>query len=89
MLILVGSGVIVYASAQRAGQRARSSSRSASASPSSRFASLVNLVVSAWLFRRAAETDSPALEGDAAHLRTDAYTSLGVLVGLALVHWTG
>ncbi|MGH2968438.1 MAG: cation diffusion facilitator family transporter, partial [Solirubrobacteraceae bacterium] len=27
--------------------------------------------------------------GDAAHLRTDAYTSLGVLVGLALVQWTG
>ena len=26
-------------------------------------------------------TDSPALEGDAAHLRTDAYTSIGVLVG--------
>ena len=49
----------------------------------------MNLVVSAWLFRRAAETESAALEGDAAHLRTDAYTSLGVLVGLALVHWTG
>jgi len=49
----------------------------------------VNLVVSAWLYRRAAATDSAALEGDAAHLRTDAYTSLGVLVGLALVHWTG
>jgi len=49
----------------------------------------VNLIVSAWLFRRAAETESAALEGDAAHLRTDAYTSLGVLVGLALVHWTG
>ena len=49
----------------------------------------MNLIVSAWLFRRAAETESPALEGDAAHLRTDAYTSLGVLVGLALVHWTG
>ena len=31
----------------------------------------------------------PALEGDAAHLRTDAYTSIGVLVGLALVSVTG
>jgi cation diffusion facilitator family transporter len=29
------------------------------------------------------------LEGDAAHLRTDAYTSIGVLVGLALVSVTG
>jgi cation diffusion facilitator family transporter len=33
--------------------------------------------------------DSPALEGDAAHLRTDAMTSAGVLVGLGLVQVTG
>ena len=33
--------------------------------------------------------DSPALEGDAAHLATDALTSLGVLVGLILVEITG
>ena len=38
---------------------------------------------------RARRRESPALEGDAAHLRTDAYTSLGVLVGLALVSVTG
>ena len=37
----------------------------------------------------ARETQSAALEGDAAHLRTDAYTSAGVLVGLALVQITG
>src|SRR3954451_5251975 len=48
-----------------------------------------NLAVSAWLFRRARETSSAALEGDAAHLRTDAYTSIGVLVGLGLVSVTG
>jgi cation diffusion facilitator family transporter len=53
------------------------------------FASLANLAVSTWLFRRARETSSPALEGDAAHLRTDAYTSIGVLVGLGLVSVTG
>ena len=53
------------------------------------FASVANLAVSSWLFRRARETSSPALEGDAAHLRTDAYTSIGVLVGLALVSVTG
>ncbi len=50
---------------------------------------VVNVVVSGILHRRARETDSPALEGDAAHLRTDAYTSGGVLVGLALVQITG
>jgi cation diffusion facilitator family transporter len=45
--------------------------------------------VSSYLYRQARLTDSPALEGDAAHLRTDAYTSVGVLVGLALVQITG
>jgi cation diffusion facilitator family transporter len=39
--------------------------------------------------RNARETESPALEGDAAHLRTDALTSVGVLTGLALVKLTG
>ena len=70
-------------------RRAPRSSRSASASPSSRSPPSVNLVVSQYLYRRARETDSAALDGDAAHLRTDAYTSLGVLVGLALVQVTG
>jgi cation diffusion facilitator family transporter len=50
---------------------------------------VVNLVVSTVLARRARETGSPALEGDAAHLRTDALTSVGVLVGLLLVQITG
>ena len=41
------------------------------------------------LYRRAREHGSPALEGDAAHLRADALTSFGVLVGLGLVEITG
>jgi cation diffusion facilitator family transporter len=53
------------------------------------FASAVNLAVSSWLFRKGHEMASPALEGDAAHLRTDAYTSIGVLAGLGLVSVTG
>jgi cation diffusion facilitator family transporter len=53
------------------------------------FAAAVNLAVSTWLFRKGREMSSPALEGDAAHLRTDAYTSIGVLVGLGLVSVTG
>src|SRR3954452_7654828 len=52
-------------------------------------AAACNLAVSSWLFKKAHETSSPALQGDAAHLRTDAYTSIGVLVGLALVSVTG
>jgi cation diffusion facilitator family transporter len=49
----------------------------------------VNVGVSSYLFRQARLTDSPALEGDAAHLRTDAVTSFGVLAGLILVQITG
>ena len=50
---------------------------------------VVNLVVSTVIARRAASSESPALLGDAAHLRTDAATSAGVLVALALVKLTG
>jgi cation diffusion facilitator family transporter len=53
------------------------------------FSVVANLVVSGVLMRTAKRTESPALEGDAAHLRTDALTSAGVLVGLALVQITG
>jgi cation diffusion facilitator family transporter len=50
---------------------------------------VVNLTVSAVIARDARITDSPALEGDAAHLRTDAVTSAAVLVALVLVNLTG
>jgi cation diffusion facilitator family transporter len=53
------------------------------------FSAAVNFAISGYLYRQAKLTDSPALEGDAAHLRTDAITSLGVLVALALVAITG
>ncbi|MDQ3572132.1 MAG: cation diffusion facilitator family transporter [Actinomycetota bacterium] len=49
---------------------------------------VTNLAVSAFLSRRAREYDSPALEGDAAHLFTDALSSIGVLVGLVAVQVT-
>lgn len=50
---------------------------------------VVNVVVSTVLSRRAKLTESPALAADAAHLRTDAATSAGVLVGLVMVALTG
>ncbi|MEW6726502.1 cation diffusion facilitator family transporter [Desulforudis sp. 1088] len=50
---------------------------------------VVNLVVSQLLFKTARETDSPALAGDAWHLRTDVYTSLGVFAGLLAIRFTG
>jgi cation diffusion facilitator family transporter len=53
------------------------------------FSLIVNLTISAVIARTARRTDSPALEADAAHLRTDALTSAGVLVALVLVQITG
>lgn len=47
-----------------------------------------NWFVSRLLFRVGKETDSVALQADAWHLRTDVYTSLGVMVGLAVI-WAG
>ena len=49
----------------------------------------VNIAVSRWLFHVARLEDSVALEADAHHLSVDVYTSLGVLVGLALIQLTG
>ena len=46
---------------------------------------LVNIAVSEMLFTVGRETDSVALEADAWHLRTDVYTSAGVMVSLALI----
>lgn len=53
------------------------------------FTTIVNLVISTYLYRHARQTGSPALGADAAHLRADALTSIGVLVALGLIEWTG
>lgn len=50
---------------------------------------VVNFLVSRHLMKVAIKTDSIALEADAAHLRTDVYTSAGVLIGLVLIKLTG
>lgn len=47
---------------------------------------LANIYVSQRLFKVGKETDSVALQADAWHLRTDVYTSLGVMAGLALIY---
>ena len=47
--------------------------------------SVVNIGVSHRLFKIGRETDSIALQADAWHLRTDVYTSAGVMIGLILI----
>jgi len=50
--------------------------------------SAANILVSRALFKVGKETDSVALQADAWHLRTDVYTSLGVMAGLTII-WIG
>ena len=88
MLILVGAGIIVYEATHRLVVGSQVEALGVGIAVMG-FSVLANLVVSTVLSRRAREDDSPALEADAAHLRTDALTSAGVLVGLALVQITG
>ena len=49
------------------------------------FSSALNWFISALLFKVGRETHSVALQADAWHLRTDVYTSGGVMVGLILI----
>ena len=49
---------------------------------------VLNFAVSSHLMKVGKRTDSLALQADAWHLRTDVWTSVGVLVGLGII-WTG
>ncbi|WP_420266853.1 cation diffusion facilitator family transporter [Candidatus Magnetominusculus dajiuhuensis] len=50
---------------------------------------VVNFFVSRYLFKVSKETDSPALEADAQHLKADIYSSAAVLSAIVLVAITG
>jgi len=88
ILILVGAAVIVYEATHRLVVGASVESLGVGIAVMG-FSVFANLAVSGVLYRQARVHESPALEGDAAHLRTDALTSAGVLLGLALVQITG
>jgi cation diffusion facilitator family transporter len=88
MLILLGAAVIVYEATHRLVVGAHVDTLAVGIAVMA-FSGVANLAVSAFIARQATVLGSPALEGDAAHLRTDAYTSFGVLAGLVLVEITG
>jgi cation diffusion facilitator family transporter len=88
MLILVGAGIIIFEATRRLVTGSEIDELGVGLAVIG-FSMVANLAVSSFLYRRAKALASPALEGDAAHLRTDAFTSFGVLVGLALVEITG
>ena len=89
MLIVVGAGIIVYEATNRLVDPPGEIDALAVGIGVAAFSTVANVAVSTFLFRRARELRSPALEGDAAHLRTDAMTSAGLLVGLGFVEVTG
>ena len=88
MLILVGAAVIVYESIHRLAVGAHLDTLGLGIAVVG-LSALANFAVSHYLYKEARATESPALAGDAAHLRTDAWTSVGVLFGLTLVAITG
>ena len=88
MLILVGAAVIIYESVRRLVTGADVDDLGVGIAVIA-FSALANAGVATFLRRQARRHRSPALAGDAAHLGTDALTSLGVLVGLILVEATG
>jgi len=88
MLILVGAAVIIYEATHRLVVGAHVDTVGLGIAVMA-VSALANFAISGFLGRRAEALGSPALEGDAAHLRTDAFTSLGVLFGLVLVKVTG
>jgi cation diffusion facilitator family transporter len=88
MLIIVGAGVIVYEAVHRLAVSAEVDQLGVGIAVIG-FSAVANIFVSRFLYRQASRHSSPALSGDAAHLGTDALTSMGVLVGLLLVQITG
>lgn len=88
MLILLGAGVIVYEAVRRLATGAEVGSLGFGIAAVA-ISAVANVGVSSYLYRQAHRHDSPALEGDAAHLRVDAVTSGAVLAGLVLVQATG
>jgi cation diffusion facilitator family transporter len=88
ILIFVAAGMIIYEALKKL----------VSATPVERLgwgiavmgaSTVVNIFVSRLLYRVAKKEHSIALEADAMHLSVDVFTSLGVMVGLAAIHFTG
>jgi len=53
------------------------------------FAAIVNYFVSSLLIKKGRELESPAIEADGWHSRTDVFTAAGVMISLAIVRFTG
>jgi cation diffusion facilitator family transporter len=85
LLIFVAAGWIIYEAVEKLLQPAPLQAVSWGVGVMA-VSAVVNLFVSSLLFKVGRETQSVALLADAWHLRTDIYTSVGVMLGLALIY---
>jgi cation diffusion facilitator family transporter len=83
-LILLGAGIITYEAINRLIHSARVHTVGVGIAVIG-VSAAVNLVVSRIIARRARDTSSVALAGDAMHLSADAFSSVAVLGGLILI----
>jgi cation diffusion facilitator family transporter len=88
ILIFLAAGIIIHEAVDRI-RHPGSVSMAALGAGVMGASALINTFVAAHLQRVARQTESAALAADAAHLRTDVYTSLASMAGLAVVALTG
>lgn len=91
-LILVAVGMILWSAVRRLALGEAEVREPVLGAAVMGISAVVNVLVSRMLFRVAKETESIALEADAWHLRTDVWTSLGVLGGMSIIAvgtWAG
>lgn len=89
ILILLASFFIIYKSAKKIILGLPAETENTLGIAVMFLAVLVNILVSSVLFKVAKESGSISLYADGEHLRTDVYSSLGVLIGLILIKITG
>jgi cation diffusion facilitator family transporter len=87
-LILIAAISIIYSAAQRLQSPAEVESAGLGISIAV-VASIVNLIAARWIQRAGAHHHSIALEAGARHLLTDVLTSVGVIIGIVLIQFTG
>jgi cation diffusion facilitator family transporter len=88
MLIFVAGGAIAWAALPRLWQP-QPLEQTGPGLAVAALAAVINLVVARVLLRAGSRYRSPTLTADARHLMTDVWTSVGVIGGVGLVHFTG
>ncbi|MBN1677147.1 MAG: cation transporter [Candidatus Thermoplasmatota archaeon] len=89
ILIFLAAGWIIYEAARRLFGREGEVGLIGAGIAVMAVSMILNLYVGTKLRKVAKKTDSLALEADAYHLLTDVWTSVGVIVALVLMHFTG